>query len=142
MTNINPGLWGKHAWAFMYYVAFGYPDTPSDKDKNAIKSFFFNLQNILPCDKCKNNFQANLQKYPLNDSILNNRDDLVKWVVTINNEVNKETNRPLTSYEEVTHKYLTFPNNECIIENNIWSVVIVSVFIVACLIIFLKCYSK
>ena len=83
----------------MHFVSLGYPDNPTDQDKQNYKNFYYSLQHILPCEKCAQNYKHNLAKYPI-DNHLANRDTLVKWVIDVHNEVNEELNKPTLKYEE------------------------------------------
>lgn len=103
-NSIDPNYWGNHGWYFIHYTALGYPDNPTDEDKNNYKLFYYNLQNTLPCLKCANNFKQNIQELPI-DSFLNSRNDLFKWTVYIHNMVNNELGKKNLSYEEAINKY-------------------------------------
>ena len=102
--SIKPIIWGPHGWEFMHYVSFGYPDNPSNKDKNDYKTFYYSLQNILPCEKCSENYKLNLIHDPI-DNHLDSRDSLIKWVIDIHNKVNKETGEKVLNYEEAISLY-------------------------------------
>ena len=106
--------WGPGAWRFLHSVALKYPDNPTDNDKNNYFIFFDNLQHILPCPKCKENYKDHLNKFPLKDSLDNNI-SLFKWTVDIHNEVNKINNKSLYTYDEAYNEYLYKQNN---IRNN------------------------
>ena len=102
--SVNPKLWGPNGWEFMHYVALAYPDNPTEKDKKDYFIFYTNLQNILPCPRCRNNYKENLKQFPLEQALMNS-ESLFKWTVDIHNEVNKETNKELFSYEKAIQKY-------------------------------------
>ena len=104
MKDISPSLWGPGAWTFIHYLALAYPDNPSQEEKENYKKFLTNLQNVLPCDKCSENYKLNLQKYPL-DEALTNTQSLFQWTVNVHNEVNKETNKKNYSYEKAFKLY-------------------------------------
>ena len=104
MTNISPSLWGPGAWTFIHYIALAYPENPSQEDKENYKNFFINLQNVLPCQNCSDNYKQNLQKYSL-DQALTNTQSLFQWTVNVHNEVNNETNKRNYSYEEAFKLY-------------------------------------
>ena len=104
--NINSEIWGPDAWSFIHYVALGYPTNPSDQDKENYKNFYNNIQNILPCSKCSKNYIRHLKDFPIENSLINNQ-ELFKWTIDIHNEVNKELNKRVYSYQEITNKYNT-----------------------------------
>ena len=105
-NSIKPKIWGPHGWKFMHYVSLGYPDKPSESDKMNYKQFYYSLQNILPCEKCAQNYKHNLLKYPI-DNHLVYRDTLVKWVIDIHNQVNKELGKKEYDYNEASQLYVT-----------------------------------
>lgn len=91
--------WGTHAWAFIESIALTYPVNPTPQEKAEYKEFFLSLQYVLPCPRCRNHFKSNIEKYPLNDA-LKNRENLIKWVIDVHNEVNKSNGKRVLSYEE------------------------------------------
>ena len=103
-NSIKPELWGPNGWKFMHYISFGYPDNPTDKDKTLYKNFYYSLQDVLPCDKCANNYKKNLIDYPI-DNHLGNRDELIKWVIDIHNMVNKELDKSQLNYDDAIELY-------------------------------------
>ena len=64
--------------------------------------FFYSLQKVIPCPKCRRHYSENLKKIPIR---LQSRDDLIRWLIDIHNAVNKSTNKPTMSYEDVYEKY-------------------------------------
>jgi hypothetical protein len=95
-----PEIWGKHAWNFIHLVTLGYPLNPTDYDKKHYKEYFTALVYILPCDKCKYNLHQNIKKYPLTNTVLSCRKNLVKWGIDLHNVVNYHTNKPILSYTD------------------------------------------
>jgi len=104
--SIKPVIWGPHGWKFMHYVTLGYPDNPSQSEKQNYKDFFMSLQTILPCAKCAQNYKQNLSEYPI-DNHLESRDHLVKWLIDIHNKVNLETGKEIIPFEEALDLYTT-----------------------------------
>ena len=104
-NSIKPKIWGPHGWKFLHYVSLGYPEKPTDKEKIYYKNFYYSLQNVLPCEKCAQNYKKNIIEYPI-DNHLQNRDSLVKWVIDIHNKVNYELGKPQLDYEEAISLYL------------------------------------
>ena len=134
----NNNVWGPSAWTFLHTITYNYPENPSDNDKKNYHNFFDSLQHVLPCDKCKGHYKQNIQKYDLNNS-LDNRDDLVKWLIDIHNEVNKDTGKRVWSYSEVYNKYDNLHNSNLVNK----MIIFVILCIVLVLIFFLyKTYGK
>ena len=97
---IGPDQWGVHGWKFIHHIALGYPNTPSDNDKNNYKSFFNLLGNVLPCGLCSNHYNEHLLIYPLTDEVLSNKMNLINWTIDMHNEVNKQNGKKIYSYDE------------------------------------------
>ena len=71
----------------------GYPDKPTEDDKNRYKKFFFSLSGVIPCVLCRMNYKKHLKEYPLTDKVLKNQKNLMAWGVLMHNLVNKENNK-------------------------------------------------
>ena len=107
---MDPTVWGPHAWIFLHSIALAYPSCPSKEDKDKIKNFFTDLENIIPCDKCRSNYKNHITKYPLTDKILCSKENLVKWSIDIHNSVNKMLGKPELSYEEALNHLFSMYN--------------------------------
>lgn len=103
---MNPKIWGPHAWFFLYSVALGYSDNPTEEEKLHIKNLYQSLPYTLPCDMCKKGLKDDLIKHPLTDDVLINKERLIRWLINIHNETNIKTNTPLMTYETVINKYI------------------------------------
>lgn len=95
---MNQNVWGPHAWFFLHTISFNYPLNPSAEDKLRYKSFFYDLQHILPCKYCRNNYRKKLKETPIR---LDSRKDLVEWLIDIHNEVNAQNGKKPLTYEQV-----------------------------------------
>ena len=133
LDNINPMVWGNPFWRIGYLVTYAYPVSPTFDDRQLIVDFFNQYQKILPCEKCRINFQNHLKKYPLTNVALSNKFNLMTWFLNINNEVNKVTNKPLMTLNDVYEKYLiagntnTFQTKQIITASLVFLLVIVLV---------------
>jgi hypothetical protein len=108
--NLEQKDWGPSAWSFIHYVALGYPDNPTENDKDNYKNFYYSLQYTLPCPKCAKNYQRHLKDIPIEEA-LGNSSELFKWTIDIHNEVNKELGKRKYSYQEVSDKYIKKEEN-------------------------------
>ena len=106
MNNINPSKWGPPSWDFLFYIALSYPDAPTHEDKNNMSNFFTILGKVLPCYTCRDNYSSHLAKFPLEEEQLANRYNLINWLINIRNEVNRENNKPLVTYESIMNRYV------------------------------------
>ena len=132
---MNPKFWGPPGWTFLHSITMNYSKNPSEIDKQIYYNFFKSLEKVLPCERCAYNYSLNLQKLPL-ESALENRDKLVRWLINIHNEVNKETGKPIYTYEQVIDEYTYRVKNIDSDPTLVYKVVII------CLIIFIILKSK
>jgi hypothetical protein len=101
---MNQNLWGSSLWYSLHTMTLVYPLRPSNDDKKNYKNFFMNLQHVIPCSVCKNNYKRHILEHPI-DNFLENRKTLFNWVVDIHNMVNGETGKKILSYSVVLKKY-------------------------------------
>ena len=102
--------WGPNAWSLIHYTALAYPSQPTDVDKENYKTFYYSLQNTLPCPKCALNYQRHLKDIPIDEALVG-PEELFKWTIDIHNEVNKELGKRKYSYQEVSDKYIKKEEN-------------------------------
>jgi len=138
MQNINPKLWGPHGWKFLHYITLAYPDQPKEQDKKNIVDFFQNISKVLPCEKCRINFNNNLIKYPLNENIVQSRDNLVNWLIDVHNEVNIETGKDIYNPNNIYDDYLKCNNNNTYLSCGI----IVLILIILVLLMFILRFHR
>lgn len=101
----SPSLWGSGAWKFFHMVALSFPDQPTTDDKNDFKTFFHLLKNVLPCGKCRNNFNRHIKEIPI-DKYLDSPNHLFEWVVKLQNVVTSEYGGALINKEQKKQEYL------------------------------------
>jgi hypothetical protein len=117
----NNKIWGPDAWLFLHTITFNYPDNPNEQDKVNFFTFFDSLKHVLPCEKCKKHYRENSKDLKEN---LNSKDDLVKWLIDIHNQVNIQNNKSVWSYTDVYNKYQDIYNSSNTI-NNVLIIVII-----------------
>ena len=59
--NFEPKIWGNHAWFFLETICMAYPTNPSKSMKSSAKNFFLSLKDLIPCEKCRNNYILHLK---------------------------------------------------------------------------------
>ena len=98
--------WGPIFWKVLHIVSFSYPKEPTNEDKKNYYTFYYNLQNILPCKHCRENLNKNYKILPLNINVFQDRHTLSKYVYQlhelINNELNKDS---FLTYKDVKKEY-------------------------------------
>jgi len=109
---MDPKYWGPSSWKFLHSIAANYPNNPSMEDKHIYKSFFISLKDILPCNRCKENYKKNLLRIDINKS-LNSKKDFIFWVIDLHNLVNEETDKKKLSYNSALEKINLGYNKNC-----------------------------
>jgi hypothetical protein len=140
MYNINPALWGKHAWPFLHYISLSYPENPNKETQELFRDFFINIiWKFLPCEKCRYNYKKHLEELPLTDDILKSRNKFIYWLVDIHNIVNEETGKRKITYDEFNKMYINAKEEEIKTTNFSFTIII---FLIITLIILFIVYRK
>ena len=136
-----PEIWGESAWDFIHFVTLGYPENPTDDDKERYYQYFHALKYVLPCGKCRNNMSQHLKKNPLSDEVLSSRQSLVKWGIDLHNIVNYYTGKTMLSYTEAMTEINNKINKKST-KNNFWyySFLLIAIIIIVYMIYF--CFIK
>ena len=111
--NSNDGMmtyiWGPPLWHSLHVISFNYPIKPTKEIKKNYLEFFTNLQNVLPCKYCRDNYVDNLKNCPINSKVLKNRDSLSRWLYNFHETVNTKLNKKSgLTYDEVRDRYEHF----------------------------------
>lgn len=104
---ITPDMWGPHGWKFIHYIALAYPEKPTEEQRNQYKIFFESIQNILPCGLCSYNYKKHLKELPLDNTVLENNINLLKWTIDMHNKVNVMNGKKEYKSEEVINLLIT-----------------------------------
>ena len=103
---MDPTIWGKHMWSSIHFIALGFPETPSEKQKSDYKQFFENLYKVLPCNTCSEHLEKTLKNdLPLYANNLVNNSELFKWTVKLHNIVNKRLKKKEMSFKDTENMY-------------------------------------
>jgi hypothetical protein len=134
---VPPQVFGEKIWDSMFLVALGYPSNPTQNDVVKYRTYYILQGNVLPCPKCCFNFNGHLQKFPLDDYVLESRNNLIWWLYQLKNEVNKMIGKPMMTENELDdYLYiLTTPSNQ---PDNYQKLLIIIVVVT----IFIYCLKK
>lgn len=102
---MNPKIWGRPGWTMFFSIVTNYPENPNLTDMNNYKIFFTDVQYILPCQICCENYTDHLRQIPI-EPYLANRKSLFAWLLKIHNEVNKHQKKPPMTESNILSKYL------------------------------------
>lgn len=131
IQNINPKIWGRKYWNFMESYVKSYPANPTESEKHIYFSVLYGILISLPCEKCRNDTQNQLKKFPLDANALTNNQTLNMWYSSIKKSID----------DKVRHeKELNNKTNDVIkCDNHIKIYTIILLFLI---IIILIAYSK
>jgi hypothetical protein len=102
-------VWGPSTWHLLHTMSFNYPVNPTCTDKQNYRNFVLNLQNVLPCGKCRKNLKRNFKKLPLTWKCMENRDKFSMYVYKLHELINKMLNKTSgLSYNDVRERYEHF----------------------------------
>lgn len=111
--NSNDGMlttvWGPAMWHVLHTMSFNYPIQPTNKDKLNYMRFVSNLQNTLPCGKCRENLKKNFKKLPLTIERMQSRDTFSKYIYLLHEAVNRMLKKKSgLTYSDVRERYEHF----------------------------------
>ena len=118
--NIDPTYWGPKGWFFIDSIVLSYPEKPKPEDQQIFRNFILSLETILPCEGCRYHFGEFVAKNPLTSEIMENKKNLINWILTCHNNVRKNQKKTLFTLEDF-YKYYIRENNLKIVNNNIKS---------------------
>ena len=112
------GVWGPALWHYLHIVSFNYPIKPTIDNRKNYRDMILNLQHVLPCKYCRDNFKNNLKMLPLKCVDLKNRDTFSRWVYKLHELVNAMLGKSSgLSYCDVRERYEHF-RSRCTVERS------------------------
>ena len=104
--------WGPAGWTYLHTVTFVYPNYPKDSDKEDFVKFLYAFANVIPCLRCRTDFMYMVKKNfgetvaeGVKSEHVRSRDNLVKIIIDMHNEVNRKLKKKQVSYEHVIDLY-------------------------------------
>lgn len=109
-NGMMTSVWGPAAWMVLHTVSFNYPVHPTPEDRKKYRNYILSFGKVLPCGKCRENFKHTLERMPVTDEVLANRDCFSRYVYRLHNDVNARLQKkaPNPSYCEVRDLYERF----------------------------------
>lgn len=102
-------VWGPSTWHMLHTISFNYPISPTCQQKTDYMNFIFNLQNVLPCGKCRENLKKNFKRLPLKLKNMESRHTFSLYIYKLHEVVNKMLNKKSgLSFEDVRERYEHF----------------------------------
>jgi hypothetical protein len=111
--NSNDGMlttvWGPSMWHYLHTMSFNYPVHPTPEDKKHYRDFILNLENVLPCGKCRKNLKKNFKKLPLEEKDMESRETFSRYIYNLHEVINKMLKKKSgLTYEDVRERYEHF----------------------------------
>jgi len=102
-------VWGPSTWHLLHTMSFNYPMYPTCQEKKYYRDFILNLENVLPCGKCRQNLKKNFKRLPLTMNHMESRITFSKYVYKLHEIVNKMLHKKSgLSYQDVRERYEHF----------------------------------
>lgn len=109
-------IWGPALWLAIHTISFNYPIEPTEEQKKDYYKYFKNLQNVLPCRYCRENYAKNMQTHKLTKDVMKNRESLSRWVYELHEMVNKNLGKESgLTYEDVRDRFEHF-RSRCLVD--------------------------
>lgn len=135
-----PDIWGRDMWNSIHRIAYNYPDNPTNEDRENYRNYYHDLQYVLPCNKCRMNYQQHLIEIPLTDQVLSSKMNLIDWTIKIHNLVNQSLGKTILTNEEAMKKINELVQPK---KTNNWIIYLaIIILIVIILIIIIIYYNK
>jgi hypothetical protein len=111
-SGLLTSIWGSNTWNSLHCITFGYPEQPTEENKQHYKIFFESIKFVLPCCTCRKHFAEHTKKgssFEIKYEIFENRKTLTKWLYDLHSHVNKmlEMKYDIT-YEDLCEKYNSY----------------------------------
>ena len=111
--NSNDGMlttvWGPSMWHYLHTMSFNYPVHPTPENKKHYRDFILNLENVLPCGKCRKNLKKNFKKLPLEEKDMESRETFSRYIYNLHEVINKMLKKKSgLSYDDVRERYEHF----------------------------------
>lgn len=97
--GMGPSVWGPIFWTMMHITTLGYPDAPTEQERQAAIDFFESLRYTIPCPICKQHYSDNLTEHPVREAI-GSKQALIRWLFNIHNKVNQQLKKPQLSWTD------------------------------------------
>ena len=102
---MNQNIWGPHLWFVLHTITFNYPLKPTKEDISNYNDFLVSIKHVLPCSVCRKHYKRHLKENSPKKA-LKSRDNFIKWMIDLHNEVNGETGKKNTyTYSEIISRY-------------------------------------
>jgi hypothetical protein len=109
LRGLAPARWGASGWTFLHYVALGYPTLPTARHIREYGDFLRSIQNVLPCESCREHMAVNVRTNPPDEALRAGKDALFAWTVDLHNVVNRALGKRTVDARVVRERLLAGP---------------------------------
>lgn len=92
-ANLSTDQFGRSGWIYIHLAA------KSSTVKKNFKNFIMSLKTVLPCSSCREHFTELLDK-TWDDSLVDNKEELQKYLWGLHNSVSNRIGKPTITFEE------------------------------------------
>ena len=101
-TIQNPKeIWGPIMWKILHNLTINVQDQKDNWAKTQNRKAVKSLLETMPCLRCRNHSLKMLSSVPMSPT----KEQLQKFVIDLHNDVNKQNDKQIFSYEEVVELY-------------------------------------
>lgn len=93
-SSYEPDSFGPAFWFTLHNGSTIYPENPTFVVKQGMKQLLINLPFLIPCIKCREHY-FNYVKNTNLDQVVNSRENLFSFIVTLHNYVNQNNGKPM-----------------------------------------------
>jgi hypothetical protein len=89
--SFSPDIWGPALWPVLHMIAFSYPLSPTDEEKQHYFEFFRCLQFVLPCGTCSKNVRQVFRDTGFSKDIhFKGRESLSQYVYMLHSAISRK----------------------------------------------------
>lgn len=102
-SGLSLSRWGPNAWGFLHATSYAYPDSPTAVEQESMRRFLVVVGEVLPCRRCREHYASFMLRHFSGREleVLRGRASLSRFLVDMHNDVNRRTEKPTWSYEQV-----------------------------------------
>lgn len=135
--NLNPKIWGPHAWFFIDSILLSLPSHLNNNLQQQLKNFFISFSVLLPCELCRNHFLEYMKETDLINYDFSNKDKIIIWLNNLHNSIRKSNNSKEISINDM-YKYYT---NQYTNNNNYYYYYAIIIFLIIIIILIYYFYK-
>jgi hypothetical protein len=111
---------GNAAWQTMHHRASLYPDSPTDKEKERMKTFLYeSMRSVaLLCKNCNNHIKQYLKQHPIVPALANKK-AISKYLCEFHNSVNEQTGKEIHNCHTILSDKKPCTDCEVVVKNDL-----------------------